>query len=84
LAIAGADPFFASESSLNNSDLPIDYDEQDFPTEEIFDYLESGQYFGQLSLSENSRGKRASVYTKTTTHIIIIERIAFQKMLVLH
>jgi len=50
LAIAGADPFFASESSLNNSDLPIDYDEQDFPTEEIFDYLESGQYFGQLSL----------------------------------
>jgi len=33
------DPLFDTDEELSDNELPIDCDEQDFPTEEIFDYL---------------------------------------------
>ncbi len=84
LVIADTDPDFNSENSIIDEDLPLDYDEHECPTEDIFDFLGAGQYFGQLSLLENSSSKKASVYTKSKVHLMIIDKIAFQKMLELH
>ena len=84
LVIADTDPDFNSENSIIDEDLPLDYDEHECPTEDIFDFLGAGQYFGQLSLLENSPSKKASVYTKSKVHLMIVDKIAFQKMLELH
>jgi hypothetical protein len=42
LAINETDPNFDTDDSLPDEDLPLDYDEQECPTEEIFDLLSAG------------------------------------------
>ena len=35
-------PDFETEKSILDEDLPLDYDEQECPTEDIFDFLGAG------------------------------------------
>jgi len=42
LELAQADPLFETDDELSDNELPVDCDDQDFPTEDIFDYLGAG------------------------------------------
>lgn len=42
LVATDTDPDFNSENSIIDEDLPLDYDEHEYPTEDIFDYISAG------------------------------------------
>jgi len=42
-------PGFETEDSLEEDELDLVCDEQEIPTEEVFEVMEEGTYFGQLA-----------------------------------
>lgn len=71
---------FETEDSLEEDALDIVCDEQEIPIEEIFEVMEEGTYFGQLAFENSSYYRQASVYAKSSTHMLVIDDQAYLKM----